>query len=476
MPRRSSLLPIVLLGGLAALLAAAHAAEIPWRIPLNYNEGWMAFFAARAMGNGLPLYPPAGGFIGNNYPPLSFFVVGALGRLVGDNVVAGRLAAFAALAAVVGWVFLCARRLGAGRTSAGLAALVFALFNLTWFHAYVAMADPQWLGQAVMLAALPLLLPAGEGRLAPWRAALAAVAMVAGGFVKHNLVALPLAAGVWLLLLRDWRAFLAWAGGAVVALAAGGLWVWTAFGAEAFRNVVGSHRRLLPGQWLDALAYFAPMAPLILAAAWLARRRGGDPRVRLVAIYAGVAVPLAFFQRLGEGINVNGYFEALVAVSIAAGAALELAPVSWRGRDWSAGAVALVLAAPSLLAAPYFLALAGRDLVTRPARAAEWRKVEAAVAAAPGPAACEMLAVCYWAGKGFALDFFNYGQVLRAGASPAPLLAAIDARRFGAMVVVRNRDYGRGEGRLPQPVPAHIDAAYAVRLTAPGGLAVMTPK
>ena len=434
----------------------------------------MAFFSARAVDGGA-LYPPAGGFISNNYPPLSFYVIGAVGRLTGDNVTAGRLVALLALAGAAGGVFWSARRLGTSRAAAVAATLLFALFNLTWFHAYVAMADPQWLGEAVTLAGLSLLLRAGDDPLPLGHAALSALLMVTGGFIKHNLIALPLAAGLWLLL-NDRRAFLAWSGVAAVALAAGAAAALQLYGGAAFAGVFGDHRRVLPGQWPDALVYFLPMVPLVAATAWLAGRRWGERRVRLVATFAAVALPLAFLQRLGEGVNVNGYFEALVAVCIGAGAALDGAPLRWRGREWSAAALTVVLAAPLLFGLPYFLGKGALELVRAPARQAAWSQVIATVAATPGPVACEMLSVCYWAGKDFELDFFNYGQDLRAGASPAPLARIIDTGRFGAIVLTRDAAFATGEGRLPQPIPARIEAGYKVTLSAPGETVVMTPR
>ena len=462
------------LSALVVVLAAIHMAQVPLRIPLNYNEGWMAFFAARAVGGGV-LYPAPGGLISNNYPPLSFYLVGTVGAAIGDNIVAGRALALAALCAVAGEIYWSARRLGAGVPAAVMAALVFALFNLTWFHAYVAMADPQWLGQAVMLAGLPLLLQTDTAPLSLWRAAGAALLMVAGGFIKHNLVALPLAAGLWLLI-HDRRAFAAWTAAAACALLAGALWVGTVYGRPAFIDVLGDHRRFLPEQWPDAIAYVLPMVPLVAATVWLARRRGGEPGVRLALCFVAVSLPLALIQRLGEGVNVNGYFEALVALCIAAGVALGGAPLFWRGRAWPAAAVALALAAPTLGAAPYFLGKGVVDLARAPARAAAWNTVIASVAAAPGPAACEMLSVCYWAGKGFELDFFNYGQDLRAGDSAQVLTRALDAKRFGAIALTRDAAFERGDGRLPQPVPDRIEAAYAVRQTGPDQTVVMTPK
>jgi hypothetical protein len=111
-----------------------------------------------------------------------------------------------------------------------------------------------------------------------------------------------------------------------------------------------------------------------------------------------------------------------------------------------------------------------------PARRAAWGRLISAAAAAPGPVACEMLSVCYWAGKGFELDFFNYGQDLRAGTSPEPLGRMIDTGRFGVMVLTRDAAFAKGQGRLPQPIPDRIEAAYAMRLSGPGQMVVMTPK
>ena len=70
------------LWGMLALLILALLARnvlaIPVLAPLDPNEGWNAVFATRAMA-GLPLYPH--GWLTDNSPPLSFYIVGALGKL-----------------------------------------------------------------------------------------------------------------------------------------------------------------------------------------------------------------------------------------------------------------------------------------------------------------------------------------------------------------------------------------------------------
>ncbi|NVN31400.1 hypothetical protein HUK83_13805, partial [Endobacter medicaginis] len=95
-------------------LVLGPVATIPMQIPLDYNEGWNAGFAARAVMPGTgPLYPGPDTLVFNNYPPLGFLIVGAAGRwLVGDMIVAGRIIALLGLLASGALVALCLRRLG----------------------------------------------------------------------------------------------------------------------------------------------------------------------------------------------------------------------------------------------------------------------------------------------------------------------------------------------------------------------------
>src|ERR1700728_142178 len=86
------ILPVLLtvagLGCIAGILRAA--AIIPLHVSLDPNEGWNAYHAAAAM-RGHGLYPGAASFMANNYPPLSFYLVGLLGQVTGDPIVAGRI-------------------------------------------------------------------------------------------------------------------------------------------------------------------------------------------------------------------------------------------------------------------------------------------------------------------------------------------------------------------------------------------------
>src|ERR1700733_10188169 len=63
---------------------------------INYNEGWNTYRADIAA-RGEPLYSQPPRFTVTNYPPLSFHILGFLGKLLGGFTAAGRWTALASL-------------------------------------------------------------------------------------------------------------------------------------------------------------------------------------------------------------------------------------------------------------------------------------------------------------------------------------------------------------------------------------------
>ncbi len=102
-----SALGLVCLAGLWRVVAA-----VGLHVPLDPNEGWNAYHAAAAM-SGQALYPGPQAYLVNNYPPLSYYVVGIAGLIVGDNIVAGRIVSLLALGAVAWAMAAAGRRMGA---------------------------------------------------------------------------------------------------------------------------------------------------------------------------------------------------------------------------------------------------------------------------------------------------------------------------------------------------------------------------
>src|SRR5438094_10031246 len=80
-------------------------------VEIENNEGWNAYFADAAMGK-MPLYPSTDQLITNNYPPLSFYIVGLVRRFIGDPTLAGRLLTLVAVVAIATAIALSVSRLG----------------------------------------------------------------------------------------------------------------------------------------------------------------------------------------------------------------------------------------------------------------------------------------------------------------------------------------------------------------------------
>ena len=180
-----TLLWVAALTGIAAPVLALFRL-----VPLSYNEGWNAFWADAAVSNG-ELYGPAASLVSNNYAPLSFDLVGFIGRIVGDNIIAGRLVSLLSLLVVVAALYLLLRAAGVARHIA-LAGAAFCLATFAWFGTnYVAMNDPQMLAHAFMLAGAVVL---WRGNFSVFAVIVAAALMMLGGFTKHLLIPLPGAA------------------------------------------------------------------------------------------------------------------------------------------------------------------------------------------------------------------------------------------------------------------------------------------
>jgi hypothetical protein len=408
---------IACVAGLARIVATTglHA-------PLDPNEGWNAYHTLSAMSGG-PLYPGAGSFFTNNYPPLSYYIVGAVGWFTGDEIVAGRIVSLLALLAVAGGIFLAARRMDAGRDASLFGALWFVL-GLLVFGDYVGMDDPQLLGHAVAMAGFVLLL---RGNISG-----TALAMTLALFVKHNLVAMPLACLVWLAL-TDRKAAMRFACWGIGFCVAGLILFRIVYGVSLLQTLASPRLYSFAtlSENLSAWAVWGGAGLAVMAALLLVRRNDRD--VALCAIYAFAAVLLGVFFAGGAGVDTNVWFDGAIALSL--GAALALDRFA-RSTHKALAAFAYVLA----LACG--LALHWDDVMQRPQPA---DTDIAFLKNHPGPALCEMLSLCYWAGKRAEVDVFNTGQAFATGRrGDAALIRLIASRRYRAMEFDSMDDFALG--------------------------------
>jgi hypothetical protein len=463
---RQALLQGVLLAAMILVIAALSFGclhRLFLHVPRDDNEGWNAYQALTALSGGV-LYPPPDSYITDNYPPLSFYLVGFVGRWIGDNIFAGRLLALLSEIAVAFNVFLLVRRLGGERFYATFSSLLFLLYIATNMGDYVAMDDPQWLGHAFVTSGAVLFLRAQTARRFRLITVLSSLLCVAGILTKHNLIILPLALFLWALCVTRQRVML-WT---ATSLLLGSIALWLGvhtYGVNMLRDILEHQRALSFAKFARDLGlYSAPLSPLLLAIAVLGVLDWRDRSVKFLLLYAGVAGVIGAMFLAGAGIDVNVLFDLVIALSMAAGLFLRrLVPMlASRQRPFAPAIGAAVIAGVCCTSAVHAL-LTSRTFVQEDrAERLTYQSLIATIAATPGPVACEQLTLCYWAGRRFELDFSNYGKKLTTGAvSPDALRRRFDSDYYALVQTVGPPAEPRGTtarllgNQLAQDLGAH---------------------
>jgi hypothetical protein len=421
------------------------ACVIGLHVPFDPNEGWNAYHAATALTTGSP-YPPAQGYLVNNYPPLSFYLIGALAKIGGDAIVAGRFVALASFIAVVLGIDAAARQMGCSRIEALFAALLFAAWLMLTTD-YVGMDDPQLLGHAIATGGLLLALRAPR---TPRAMVGAAVLLAVAFFVKHNLVVLPAALAVWLFLADRRHAITFIASGIIFLLVGLGMFK-AAFGISLFAQIDSARTFAAANIWsgLSNWLRFAAV-PLCGAAALFALARH-EREAMFCVLYAAIGTAAGVILLGGAGVDANALFDADIALALSAGVLLNRL-----GRSLTANVAALLYLAPASIGlADIETAWLSSDYWFHPMAEERATAAEeiALIRATPNDVLCDMQALCYWAGKPAAVDVFNMEQAFATGArNDGPLAEAIAEHRYGLIEL---------ESLDPFPLTPRIRAAIA---------------
>ncbi len=413
--RQATILAIGLLFIVACIAWVEPLYRLPLHIDFNYNEGWNAYFATRAA-QGVEIYAQTDGLVWLNYPPVSFYVLSLFRPWVTDYVIAGRILAAACYLSVALSLAMIGARLCRSWTIGGLMAAVFLAGMAVHYRTYVAMNDPQMLAHAFMVSGVTLYLWRGTAAAL----ILAAALVVLGGFTKHTLLAVPLAMAVYIAVFDRPRLWI-WIA-ALGIFSAAGFWAsYALFGPDFFDQIFATRTISIKAVIQKCSAWFAawslPLGALIVAWAALPTDRGVTLGLALAA--AGSAVALGFSG--GAGVYYSVMFDVLIGLSIGVGAVVARAQ-PMVGQTPHPALVAyllpLVLCLSILLPAPASLGRAlnhvfGNEQLARLAKAGV--SDTDYLADQPGPAFCEKLAICYWAGKVFEVDHFNAHQAVLMG-------------------------------------------------------------
>jgi hypothetical protein len=402
-------------------LVAAYTLVWPlWRMfyPMQiwFTEGWNAYHQTAAL-HGV-LYPPPDTLIVNNYPPLSFYLIGGLGEWFGNPIAVGRVLSIISVFGLGAVAGLIVRRLGGGAMAATLAGIWFIAVMAGPFNRYVGMNDPQLFAQLVMALALLWFLDRdarGASAIQP------VLLMVVAGFIKHNIVVIPATVLLWLMLRDGRRAIPTVIAG--VAAAVIGLLICVGVYGEAFLQNLFVERSYVLSRAVMGLGRLQWVLPaIILWAVWAVQARATKP-ARFTALFIGLGVLCYLVQWTGESVSDNAQFDLLFGTAVGIGVAFEgvgikvapgafLTPARCRA---IAVAVLLIRILATGRIEPGLILFDPQYRALFPAHAEVVRSEIARVAAIKGDVWCSAEVICWRAGKPFAADGFRIEQMIYTG-------------------------------------------------------------
>ncbi len=165
-----------------------------------------------------------------------------------------------------------------------------------------------------------------------------------------------------------------------------------------------------------------------------------DPRRRLLSIFFAVALVVGIYFSGGEGVALNTYFSATLALAMLLGLFLHDFDVPRPGlkgtsEQWRAGATALLFLW-------MLIPLACEEVFFPVENSAQPASAAGALPAAGGlpegaagvSALCESILRCYDAGKPYVFDPFSAASLIRAGQlDENELIGKIAAQHYGAI-------------------------------------------
>lgn len=449
------------LGALAAYYMVWPVWRAQYPLEIWFTESWNAYHQDAAAA-GLRLYPGADELVVNNYPPLSFYAIGWLGTLLGDNLFVGRAISIVGLLAIAVEIALAVRLLAGSLIAGSLGALWFIAIMAHNATSYVGANDPQIASLAIMGAGLVWFLARDRAGKAPEPALLL---MVVAGFWKHNIIGIPLTAISWIIIAKGLRPALRpllVSGAAAVA----GLSACVAIFGPAFLDNLLTPRAYSWRHFLSQVGHLQWVAlALMIWAAWAWSDRASRA-ARFTALQIGCGLFACLLQWFGDGVYGNAEFDLIIAAAIGLGVAIAKIETSWLARRIGSGPardVVIILLIIRLVSSgrqesaqvlfePAFRA----SLVAATQSQAD---LAARVAAMPGLVMCwKANLVCRQAGKAFVVDDFKTDQLLAKGAFTAPELGQMLRDRKITIFT----DGLTSPFTLPQASPADPQNANAV--------------
>jgi hypothetical protein len=330
---------------------------------------------------------------------------------------------------------------------------------------YVGMNDPQWIALGVMMSGFTLFIYYHEHQKYLF---LSLCIMLIAGLMKHNLVSIPIAATFWLFI-HDRKKFIIWIRNAILLMALvvlifqllyGKVWLQDIFLAPRVFHI-GSIARV--GQWLmPALIYIAVSLFVLLV--------DKTKEVQLFSFAAMIALIWGIIISAGAGIYNNVLFEFIIMVFILSFCVADKIIDKFRSHFHGIESlINLILFLPLLFRFPHELYELKRSLKEIPIKEKQISEDIKFLADYPNPVICENLALSYWAGKGFALDFYSTGQKLKSGQMKnEAMIQWLETQNISVIQINDERGYS---SQLSEEINQYIIKTYGpIRVSSESGV------
>jgi hypothetical protein len=400
--------------------------RIQFKYSIDYNEGWNAYYCNAAV-SGEPIYDNKTEWTGVNYPPVSFYLVGFVGRIMGDQLLAGRCISVLSLLLIVIGTGCLVRKLK-GDVFDAIFASVFCLglFVADAPH-YMGMDDPQLLANVIILGGLMLYLQN------PSRLLLIAMLCSVGIFVKHTVIALPVAITIDLFF-RSRKDFLKWTVYLLLVLAGLTLIIQVSTGGEFLQQLSADRRYSMEKlvYWLIRLGKWI-LIPLLVASPWLFHSLKRDV-YRIIPVYLITSLFIGIVFSGGIGTDVNMFFDLFIILSVAAGLLFSYFRSTLQNINFKPHLVSFLLSV--VLSVSLFSGFLQqcKNLETcfqSPLKEKAFLKDSNFLRSRSGPVLCENILLCYSAGKIFEYDpFFAREKLLLGEQDEGELLNLLEKGYF----------------------------------------------
>jgi hypothetical protein len=437
-----------------------------YRYQINFNEGWNVYVTQAAMQHRAS-YSARRGNIHVGYPLLSFYLVGYASHFIGDYLLTGRLFSLAAFLLSCLLVGLIVKKLTGDWAPAAFASVFCLGLFCSRMPLYIGMDDPQMLAHPLFLLGLWLYLGGPPSTL---RIAGVTSLFILGGNIKHNLIPAPISvfADLFTTSLGKAIRFLIFGVG-LLALA---IVVNMAVGGSSFIAQMTFRRPYSLVQLRNIFFTFYPALalPLAISAFWSIWQLH-NRQARVISFYFFSSLLIGTALAGGLGVNANAFFDNLFAMSIIMGACLDSLwnapfPSLGMGGRWRFLVPVLLYSTVVMEYIPRSVSMPNM-VAELPVRQRLFEQEVSFLAAQPGPAMCESLILCYFAGKPYTVNPFDLGLQAKLGReNDKTLLRHIAEKRFGAIETDEPASQ-KGSDRFPDDVLDAIDRYYVEALKGP---------